>query len=468
MNIVLATSPAEHDRHGVHSLPPLSIAYIAAGVKNLEGVAVSVVDAYGEDLGMDKAVERVLAQSPDVLGLSTTNVCFRDGLKLLKKVKQAKPDVVTVMGGYHPTAQDHLLLREVPELDLVVRGEGDESFRELCSRLLRAEPIDGAAGVSYRVNGDIVRGTPCQVEDLDALPFPDRDSMDNNSYYKQFGGVYIPEIPPTANMVSSRACPHQCSFCSKLMPGWKYRMRSAENLFKEILELRGRGVKWIFFQDENFSHHIPRLEKLCGMILDHKLGMRFMFQGTIHHLPDSVLQLMHRAGFDFLFVGIESGSDATLKRYKKPANSKHLAAAVRRAKKAHLIVFGFFVHGGPGETNEDFKDTIRFIREVRPHAAAGESLWLHPGSPLWNELVGSDAAHNLETTGPRPIYSLPGQTDKETLKRRLKEFRRALAKSWLHWTRLFEIIDLLIYNGAFRRTAWRLALNFQAVRKLFK
>ncbi len=177
---------------------------------------------------------------------------------------------------------------------------------------------------------------------------------------------------------------------------------------------------------------------------------------------------MHRAGFDFLFVGIESGSDATLKRYKKPANSKHLAAAVRRAKKAHLIVFGFFVHGGAGETNEDFKDTIRFIREVRPHAAAGESLWLHPGSPLWNELVGSDAAHNLETTGPRPIYSLPGQTDKETLKRRLKEFRRALAKSWLHWTRLFEIIDLLIYNGAFRRTAWRLALNFQAVRKLFK
>ncbi len=102
MNIVLATSPAEHDRHGVHSLPPLSIAYIAAGVKNLEGVAVSVVDAYGEDLGMDKAVERVLAQSPDVLGLSTTNVCFRDGLKLLKKVKQAKPDVVTVMGGTIP------------------------------------------------------------------------------------------------------------------------------------------------------------------------------------------------------------------------------------------------------------------------------------------------------------------------------------------------------------------------------
>jgi anaerobic magnesium-protoporphyrin IX monomethyl ester cyclase len=468
MNIVLATSPAEHDRHGVHSLPPLSIGYIAAGVKDLPGTTVRVVDAYGEDLGMDTAVERVLAQSPDVMGISTTNVCFRDGLRLLKRVKRAKPDVVTVMGGYHPTSQDYLLLKEVPEVDLVIRGEGDESFRELCGRLLRAEPLDGLAGLSYRSNREIVRGTPCQVEDLDALPFPDRASMDGNSYYKQFGGVWVPEIPPVANMVSSRACPHQCSFCSKLMPDWKYRMRSAENLFKEILELRGQGVEWIFFQDENFSHNIPRLEKLCGMIVDHNLGMRFMFQGTVHHLSDSVLRLMHRAGFDFFFVGIESGSDTTLKRYKKPANSRLLAAAVRRAKKAHFIVFGFFVHGCPGETTEDFKDTIRFIREVRPHAAAGESLWLHPGSPLWNELVGPDEAQSLENTVPRAIYSLPGQTDKETLKARVKEFRRALAKSWLHWTRLFEIIDLLIYNKAFRRSAWRMARDFRAIRQLFK
>jgi anaerobic magnesium-protoporphyrin IX monomethyl ester cyclase len=468
MNIVLGTSPAVGDRHGVRSLPPLSIGYIAASVRDLSDVTVKVVDAYGEGLGAEEAMERVLALSPDVLALSTTNCCFSDGLELLKSLKKVKPHLVTVMGGYHPTAYDHLLLKEAPEVDFCVRGEGDHSFRELCERLLQAKPVDGVTGVSYRSNGEVVRGVPCQIEDLDGLPFPDRAVLDYDSYYQQFGGFVLPDILPTANVVSSRGCPHNCTFCSKLMPGWKYRMRSAENILAEILELRSQGVKWVFFQDENFSHDIPRLEKLCGLILENNLDMRFMFQGTIHHLSDSTFQLMHRAGFDFLLVGIESGSDAQLKRFKKPANSKLLGAAVRRAKKAHMVVFGFFVHGGPGETDEDFRDTIRFIREVRPHGCGGEGIWLHSGSPLWEQLVGKSATDTLNATEPKALCQLPGQTDKESVERRIKEFQRALAKSWMHWTRLFELIDLFIHNAAFRYAVLRLIWNLHFWAQLAK
>ncbi|MFH0821918.1 MAG: radical SAM protein [Pseudomonadota bacterium] len=468
MNIVLTTAPSVNDKHGVRSLPPLSIGYIAGGVKHLRDTSVGIVDAYGEGLSLADSVERVLALSPDVMGVSATNVCFEDAISLVRRVKQAKPDVVTVMGGYHPTSHDHLLLKEVRELDMVIRGEGDESFRELCERLQHSDPIDGLAGLSYRAEGMVVRGVPRQVEDLDSLPFPDRAALDFAGYYSQFGGFLVPEHAPTANVVSSRGCPYHCVFCSKLMPNWSYRTRSAENLFKEILELRAQGIKWIFFQDENFSHDVARLEKLCRLILDNNLGMRFMFQGTIHHLTEPVFRLMHDAGFDFFLVGIESGSDAQLKRFGKPARSKNLGAAVRRAKKAHMMVFGFFVHGGPGETEEDFAETVKFVREVRPHAVGGEGLWLHAGSPLWAELVGDEEVQTLEATRPRALYKLPGQTNRETLERRIGLFQEALAKSWLHWTRILEIVDLFIHNGTFRYIALRVLWNVRIWSQLLR
>ncbi len=193
-----------------------------------------------------------------------------------------------------------------------------------------------------------------------------------------------------------------------------------------------------------------------------------MFQGTIHHLPEFAFRLMHEAGFDFFLVGIESGSDAQLKRFRKPARSKNLAAAVRQAKKAHIGVFGFFVHGGPGETEEDFAETVRFVREVRPHAVGGEGLVLHFGSPLWEEIMGRTGAENLEATKPKELYKYPGQIDRETLKRRIGEFQKALAKSWLHWTRISEVVGLLIHNGAFRYTALRLISNVSFWRQLFR
>ncbi|MBU4449631.1 MAG: cobalamin-dependent protein, partial [Proteobacteria bacterium] len=173
MNIVLATSPSEEDKHGVRSMAPLSLGYLAACVKKYPEVSVRIVDAYGEGLTVNQAYDRVLALSPDLLGVSSTSFCFPSGIRLISRIKSARSDVVTVMGGYHPTMFDSLLLKDVPALDLVIRGEGDESFPELCRRLLRSESLEGAPGLSYRANGQVVRGIPQQIEDLDAIPFPD-------------------------------------------------------------------------------------------------------------------------------------------------------------------------------------------------------------------------------------------------------------------------------------------------------
>lgn len=450
MNLVLATSPSEEDRHGVRSMAPLSLGYLAACLQQLPGVTVRIVDAYGEGLTVNQATERVLALAPDLLGVSSTSFCFPSGMRLVSQAKARKNDLVTVMGGYHPTAFDALFLKELPVLDFVIRGEGDESLPELCRRLQRSEPIAGLPGLSYRANGGVVRGEPQQIENLDAIPFPARELFTFNGYYHQFGGFEMPTMPRIANVASSRGCPYHCTFCPKMFPQWRYRMRSAENIFQEILTLQAAGFEMAFFQDENFSHSITRVEQLCHMILEHNVQMRFAFQGTIHHLPESVFQLLHRAGFDALFVGLESGSDAQLKRYGKPATSKGLAEAVRRAKKAHMFIIGFFIFGAPGETQQDFQATQNFIRTAQPHICGATALSIHPQALLWEDLIGQDELASLEFSGPQKAYVISGEHSKQVISQWRRGFQQAFAQSWRNWRRLIDAIDLFLHNPSVR------------------
>ena len=468
MNIVLATSPAEDDRHGVRSLPPLSLGYLAATLKQLPGVTVRIVDAYGEDLNTDAATARILALQPDVLGVSSTSFCFQAGLRLVNSIKAQKRDTLTMMGGYHPTMFDDLMLKEAPQLDLILRGEADHSLPELCSRLMRGQSTDGTPGLSYRSNGHVVRGVPQQIDDLDSLPFPDRNAMDFAGYFYQFGGFYLPDIPLAANVVSSRSCPFKCTFCPKLFPEWRYRIRSAENVFQELLELSSRGVEIAFFQDENFSHNVRRVEKLCRMIIDHRLNMRFAFQGTIHHLPDSVFQLMQEAGFDALFVGVESGSNDQLKRYRKPSRNENLAISIRRAKAAHMAVIAFFIHGGPGETAADAQATQQFIREVQPHVCGASELSVQPGTVLWDELAGTAPPSNLEASCPRRIHEFSGQHTAQDIRERRKGFQQAFRQSWMSGSRIGDAFSLLRHNRTLQRIAKDMLLNPKSFLQLIR
>ena len=447
MNIVIATSPAVDDKHGVRSLPPLSIGYIAAGARTVPDSNVKIVDAYGEGLDTAQAAERILALSPDVVAVSATSMCYRSALAMIGTIKERKPDTVTVLGGYHATMFDRLLLEETPALDYVIRGEGDLSFPALCIALKDNTALAEVAGLSFRDGDAIVSGVPQQVEDLDALPYPDRAALDYDGYFHQFGGFILPKLEPIANLVSSRSCPYHCTFCPKMFPEWTYRTRSAESLFAELEELYANGIRIGFFQDENFSHDTKRLEKLCRMILDSGMKMRFMFQGTIHHLSQETFDLLHKAGFDGLFVGIESGSDDQLRRYRKPGSSRQLAEAVRRAKKAHMIVIGFFIHGGQGETLKDSAKTQDFIREVRPHVAGGSALGIQPGSILWDEVAEPRIPACLAETNMQPIHRYEKIQTKIGVKMRKKGFEKAFADSWRTPARVGEVLDLLLYNG---------------------
>ncbi|MCP4575710.1 MAG: B12-binding domain-containing radical SAM protein [Deltaproteobacteria bacterium] len=339
MKLALTSPPAMVNGSKGKYIPPMHLAYIGTSVQNMKDVQVTLIDSGGEGLVIDETVDKILEADPDLIGLSVTSCDVRRSLQLLVLLKAAKPSITIILEGHHPTAFDWLFLEHVPQVDMIMRGEVDLSFPELVRRILKAEPIAGAPGLSYRANGQVIRGVPQVVQDLDAIKFPDRTLFDGRNYFLDVLGVEIDQtqLMSTTAIFTSRGCHHMCTFCSKLTSQHsKIRGRSPENIVKEILQLNTEGYELVIFADENFTYDVNRVKRICELLLNHDLKMRFVFQGTLHHLSQSMLNLMQRAGFDGVIVGMESGSDAVLKRYKKSVSSRAIAAGIMYSVTPHL------------------------------------------------------------------------------------------------------------------------------------
>ena len=364
MNIVLSTAPDENSRSwNEASFAPLGLLYVAAGVSNLPDANVKILDVYAEGLNSKQSVERILSCSPDLLGITVTSENLKESTEVLAGVKAARPDVVTIFGGIHPTLFDELLLREIPDLDFILRGEADFSFPELCRRLLQGQDIAGVPGLSYRFHNKIVRGDPQLIDDLDVIPIPDRSLLERSLYGNQWYGVKLPGVGNRVTTAfSSRGCPFHCTFCAmtNFCKG-RFRARSALNVFEELQRIVEEGFEFVVFWDDNFTANSARVHELCEMLIQSNLGLHFGFAGSLHLLPKSTLSLMQRAGFDLVFVGVESGSDAVLAAYDKPVRRGNLAEAVSRAKQSHMFIIASFIAGASEETEQDFEGTLDFV-----------------------------------------------------------------------------------------------------------
>lgn len=469
MKIVLASPPAEGSNLGKGSLPPQGLLYVAAALQQVAGVEVAFVDAFAEGLYAEEAAERVLDLSPDMVGVSVMSTSIGRGLKLLTRVKRARPGISTILGGPHATLFDRLLLKEVPELDMVLRGEAEESFPELCRRLLASVELAGSPGLSYRSNGNGVSGEIQLVKNLDAIPFPARELLTYDGYYDKWGHWHIGAGGMVASILSSRGCPANCTFCTRISPEFgRWRARSIANIVEEVVKLSQEGYKVATFVDENLTINLNRVHELCHEIMRRQPDIRLAFQGFIHHLPQATLDLMKQAGFDFVFVGVESGSDAVRRLMRKPAKAHTIAEGVRRAKKARIVVLTAFITGTPGETAADHQASRNFIKEVSPHLLDVQIMKAHPGSQLWYDMVGTDQPATLEQSQSRMIYDFSGQPDRKTLERQRVELERVYIRTLLSFRGVLEAIRLIRGNESVRDALKAFVRNPGLLFQLFK
>ena len=281
---------------------------------------------------------------------------------LARKLKKIQPRILTVLGGPAFASWEEVLSAN-PEIDLIVRGEGEVTISDIANSYNGSlESIMGIDGISFRkANGKIISNVDRQlIKSLDDLPFPLYDNLPLEEYPQNKFGM------PIMPIVGSRGCIGDCVFCvEKRLWGNTYRMRSPENIVSEFKNIKEKyGVSTIRFNDSLINCNIKSLEKLCDLLIEENIGVQWMGMARVRsEMTDKLLRKMRQAGCMGLWFGIESGSQRILRKMKKGYDIETAKNVVRDAAKNGIRVLTFMIVDFPGETQRDFEQSVAFLEQ---------------------------------------------------------------------------------------------------------
>ena len=388
MNIVLVHPAGSNWLRGksdlaavANRMAPIGILSIAAYLIG-RGHDVWIEDCLGPRaaLNAEEQIRRILSRSPDMVGVSATTSGFLDGYRLAARIKEERPDVITVFGGVHISAIGAPLLESYPAIDYLVIGEGEETIAEI------AQGRDPATihGLVRRDGNSIVANPPRgHIADLDDLPFPAYHILEG--FPKGYNLPLFSYIRvPGATMVTSRGCPYQCSYCDRSVFKRGFRYNSARYIYEHMAYLRKDfGVRHVNIYDDLFTLHRGRIEELCRLIAERPLGMHFNCAVRVGHADDELLSMLKRAGCLMVSLGIESADEELLRRHKSGVTTDDVRDTVERIRRAGLRAKGLFMMGLPGETEETIRKTSDFVISLDLDDMNMAKFTPFPGAPVW-------------------------------------------------------------------------------------
>jgi len=331
---------------------PLGLCYVAAAFERAQAEVI-ILDYLVSLYSPEKLEKELKAARPDLIGTTSVTLNFNQAAAILKTARDVYPSAVTVMGGPHVSFDYEATLRNYPEIDLIVIGEGEETISELAPAIGDRDAWRRIRGIAFLDDGELIVTPPRKhIQDLDSLPLPARHLLPLSKYMALGFPVSI---------ITSRGCPHRCIFCQgHRMVGNKVRSRNPVLVVDEIESLLRHGFQRVNFSDDFFTSNIGRVRAICDEI--NRRGL--VFQWTAFARADSVspelLQIMRRTGCDTIFFGMESGNQEMLDRVRKRVKLDRIRQAVADSKAAGMRVFGSFIVGLPGETRETLMDSHRF------------------------------------------------------------------------------------------------------------
>jgi radical SAM superfamily enzyme YgiQ (UPF0313 family) len=371
---------------GVASWPPLGLLYMVTILRD-KGMDVSILDQPAKGYTIEDTVRWVKKENPDLLGFSGYSMSGRTAALTSMEVRKDLPDLPIVMGSLYATFNAERVLRKYPSVDIVARGEGEETVVDLVDTLTKGDSLEEVQGITFR-QGDIIVSTPDRplLEDLDALPFPDRSLLDEE-YHSEIGGANIAPKKFTS-VVSSRGCVHGCRFCScSAFCRGRWRARSVDDTLEELHYLASEGYKQFIFIDDCFTLNPKRATEICRRMREEKLDFEWFCEGRVDSYFYEMLREIARAGCKIIYFGIESANQRILDYYEKTITPEQTVKAVETARKAGIdLVMGTFIVGAPDETREEIQNTLDFAKKLSIDLPQFNVLGIHPGMDIWDEM----------------------------------------------------------------------------------
>ncbi len=413
---------------------PLGVYYLAAYVRD-KGFSVDVLD--GEALGLtnQQIIDRLTGGEFDVLGISTTSVAFHRAYELAKDVKAALGEIPIIVGGPHVSClPTHPL--EFDAFDFAVRNEGEQTLVEFLETYASGGDYAKINGLIWRSDGQTVTNPPRDyVADIDSLPLPAYDLIDDLARYTPPPCNY--RKAPVANIITSRGCPNECTFCDNNTFGRRIRMRSAESIVAEIeLLMSEYGVREIAFVDDTFTVKPARIYEVFDLARSRGLSFPWTCMSRINTVDEKLLRYMKDNGCWHVSFGIESGDEGILAEIRKNIKLADVRTVVDTCHRLGIRTKGFFIVGNPKETPETLDKTIEFATSLKLDDVVATINTPMPGSYQYDHV---DDYGTLDTTSWsqfnywNPVFVPHGLTREILLTKHREFYRRFYLRPRVLW-----------------------------------
>jgi anaerobic magnesium-protoporphyrin IX monomethyl ester cyclase len=409
--------------------PPLGIAYLASQLEEL-GVPVTVEDCTFEDFGA--VVDRIAGSRPAIVGISVMVTMSRNAFELLAELRKRLPDTLFIAGGPLPTVNPAMF---ADRFDAVFCGEGDVTFPRLCRDYCSSchapaglETLDSSSYPGlYRKRDGIVRSTPPvhhPAAVLDPLPLPDRSVFDHARYQ---AAMEKTAGSKQTSLIVTRGCPFSCDFCSKPVWGDLFRKPPLEKVFREIEEIRALGYESLWIADDCFTLDPAYLVGFCHGMIRRGVPLGWTCLSRVDRLTPDLAGLMKRAGCFRVYLGLESGSNETLRLMNKRVTVEQGIRAVHLFSGAGIGTAGFFMVGYPGETVASIEETFALALALPLDEAWFTVPLPLPGTPLFARVADAGLWDDWEVSN-QVKFVFPSEFDERWLGRRIAETMDAFRK----------------------------------------
>jgi anaerobic magnesium-protoporphyrin IX monomethyl ester cyclase len=364
---------------------PLGLAYLAAALE-AAGHAVAILDAPAMTWDIGEVVDRIATEGWDLMGVTLLTPMFASVRDLLREVRQSSPRTRIIVGGAHASALPERTLEEIPEIDFLCVGEGEETLVHLVSTLDGRGLLENVPGLAFRRNGRIIRNADRPlIKNLDLLPKPARHLLPMDHYQLTASRTKGSGFCPT--LIVARGCPFDCQYCSH-PSGRTFRHHSVERIIEELKDLKNFcRVSQVNLEADTLTLDRTFIQALCRRFIEERLDLQWTCESRVDTVDEETLQLMKRAGCWQISYGVESGVQRLLDSIHKGVTREKIEKTFLATKRAGITIRGFFMVGLPGETPSDTLETIHFARKLDPLWAQFTITIPYPGTPMYQDLM---------------------------------------------------------------------------------